>query len=351
MIYYRMLELSVCRSKVVIAVILLYAAFSTLCSAYSHAEGHLPGALTGSPFSDPLYVQEMGKEWEQKPIVHDASAGKIDMVVSLDQQMYPALKPIIEDYAKKNGIKILVKDGTCGISAGMLSSKSVDIGGFCCSPGRTDRLPGLRFHTIGIAAIALIVHPENPITNLSIDEARGLFMGDYFRWQELPAIRNKASFHQSVKPIARLHCKLRAGSWHMLLKNEDLFSPDLVEVGAIPDMISQVAGNKEAIGYETLWVTRYFQSRGAVKPVRIDGYAPDNRSSLMSGKYPIYRTYNLTTWEGEGVKHSHALGLVQYVLKAVDRLNDRYNLIPASTLRKNGWTFKGNELVGEPDEG
>ena len=59
----------------------------------------------------------------------------MDMVVSLDQQMYPAIKPIIDDYAKKNAIKILVKDGTCGISAGMLAKKSVDVGGFCCPPG------------------------------------------------------------------------------------------------------------------------------------------------------------------------------------------------------------------------
>lgn len=311
---------------------------------------HSMKEMGGEPFSDPSLLQKMDKEWQQKPIIHESSAVNADIVISLDQQMFPALKPLIQNYALNNGLKIVIKEGTCGISAGMLSRKVIDIGGFCCAPGRTDRLPGLRFHTLGIASIALIVHPDNPVDNITLNEARRIFMGDYHRWSELSAVNEKMSYNIPVLPVGRLHCKLRAGHWRLLLDNEDLFAINMMEVGAISDMISQVSSNRGAIGYETLWMTRFFNKRGDVKSLSINGYAPGDTSAVISGRYPLYRTYSLTTWVGKGIENTHAQELVDYIKKAVEGLKSKYSFIPVFRLRSAGWKFKGDELVGEPDE-
>ncbi len=115
-------------------------------------------------------------------------------------------------------------------------------------------------------------------------------------------------------------------------------------------MISQVSSRKRAIGFETLWMTRRFLSRGTVKALSLDGYDPDDAPALMSGKYPLYRVYSITTWEGEEAGNPHAAALVDYVLENAEHLDSRYSLVPASSLREAGWRFNGNELVGEPGD-
>jgi hypothetical protein len=314
----------------------------------SHAEdNHLRG-LAGSPFTDPTRIQEMSDSWKKQPIIYDSSAGIADIVVNLDQQMKFAFAPIIQKYAEEHNLKIVVNHGTCGISAGGLSRKSVDIGGFCCPPGVTDRLPGLRFHTLGIAALALLVHPNNPVDNITIEQARKIFKGDIYLWSDVLPAGSDKNTDVKIQPVVRLHCKLRPGHWRLLLENENLFGLNLFEVGAIPDMISMVSINPRAIGYEILWMTRYYKDKGSVKSLKINGYSQDSHSHLISTKYPLYRVYSLTTWEGKNVANPHAQKLINYLLQQVEHIEGKFSFIPASQLRQADWKFKDNELVGEP---
>jgi hypothetical protein len=306
-------------------------------------------ALAGPPFTDPSEIMEMPDEWKIQPVRYDASVGEVDLVVSLDQQMYQAFRPIIQEFARERNLKIVVNKGTCGISSGMLSRKAIDIGGFCCPPGVTDRLPGLRFHTLGISALALIVHPDNPVDNLTIDQARQIFMGEIYRWSEIKIADGKQGPNLPIQPIGRLHCKQRPGHWRLLLDNEDLFSPLIIEVGAIPDMILQVSTNIRSIGYETLWMVRLLASKSKVKVLKINGHDPSDPVNLLAGRYPLYRVYNLTTWEDKGVANPLARELVDYLLNQVKYLDRKFGLIPAYRLREAGWKFMGNELIGEPE--
>ncbi len=315
----------------------------------AHADDIPPHGLAGSPFSDPSLIQKMPEGWAEEPVKHDTSIGEADLAVTLDQHLYPALLSIIKEYAEKNNIKIIVNEGTCGISAGMLSRKEADIGGFCCPPAETDRLPGLKFHTFGISPLALLVHPDNPIDNVALEQARSIFKGDIYRWSELKTSTGKAGPNLPIQPVGRLHCKLRPGHWKLLLDDIDLFSPGLQEVGAIPDMIFKVASNKRAIGYAVLWNQIRYEDRGMVKALKINGYDPYNKSHLASLRYPLYRVYNLTTWEGENVKNPKAERLVDHIMKNTDKISEEHKIIPASSLRRAGWKFNGSELVGEPE--
>jgi len=327
-----------------IAVVFLIAATLLLQSgrpAYADDEG-----LTGPAFADPSYRVAMPPGWEHQPIKYEAWAKGADLAVTLDQHLYGAFEPLIRQYAKDNGLKIAVNEGTCGISAGMLSRKSVDIAGFCCPAGDSDRLPGIRFHTAGIASIALIVNPANPVTGVTLTEARGLFMGEYYNWSELSKTGWKGR-PPTIRTIGRLHCKSRPGHWRLLLDNEDLFSIRLQEVGTIPDMISLVAENAGAVGYEVMWMVRRYESTGKVKPLDINGVSPADGNALAEGRYPLYRTLNITTWEG-GPARPEAEKLKDFILKSAQGLDPKYGVVPASALRRAGWRFNGDELVGTP---
>ncbi len=311
------------------------------------ADDDLKG-LGGPPFSDPSQQVQMPADWKKQPIKYKSSAGSANLVVTLDQQMYAALLPIIQKYAKEHNLKIVINNGTCGISAGMLSRKTTDIGGYCCAPGFTDRLPGLRFHAYGIIPLALIVHPDNPVDNITIGQARQIFQGEIYYWSELKTAKGAKRTNLPIQLIGRLHCKLRPGAWRSLLANENLFSLMLREVGVIPDMIFQVSINPGAIGYEVIREVRRYEQKARVKTLKINGYDPNTLSHLLSGNYPLYRVYSLTTWEEEGVRNPHAQKLVDYLLQEVKHLDSKYGFIPASRLRQAGWKFSGNELVGEP---
>ena len=201
----------------------------------------------GEPFSDFSYIQQMPPGWENQPIKYAPEIGKADLVITLDQHLYPAILEMIQEYAVDNGLKVTVSEGTCGITAGKLVRKAVDMGGYCCLPGKTDRLPGLRFHTIGVVPIALFVHPENPIDNITLNQAREIYQGRILRWSDIRDTNGRQGTSLKIQTVGRLHCKIRPGHWRLLLDNEDLFGPRLQEVGTIPDMISLVAAAPGAI--------------------------------------------------------------------------------------------------------
>jgi phosphate transport system substrate-binding protein len=302
--------------------------------------------LGGEAFTDPAFVwQSVPSDWIQRPIVPGAEAQHADLAISLDQQLYPYLLPLIDKYAEQHGLTIAATKGTCGISAGLLFRKAIDIGGFCCAPAGTDRLPGLRFHTLAIAAIAILVHPDSPVEDVTLSQARGLFRGAITDWSTVVKPSDPA-VPQTVHPVGRLHCKLRPGHWRLLLDNEDLFGPDLPEVGAIEDMLRSVAADPQAIGYETLWMARNHHAPGAVKPLRLNGVRPDDADALAEGRYPLYRVYNVTTWEG-AAGNPLAKELVRYLLDRVEETDSKFFMVPVTRLRANGWRFEGDELVGE----
>lgn len=306
--------------------------------------------LGGRAFSPPDQIIPMGEDWERQGITHKTPE-PVDLAVALDQQLYPALGPMIETFAKERGVRIAVQNGTCGISAGLLSEKAVEMGGFCCPPGVTDRLPGLKFHTIGIGALALIVHPDNPISDIPLDKARALFGPDVRDWSELPMSGYRSSLYAPVKAIARLHCKARPGHWRLILDKEQDFGWEITEVSAIRDMIQQVSSQPGAIGYETLWhIHRIKRDEGnTVKTVKVDGTAPENDEAVIRGQYPLYRVFNITTW-GEGPAHKAlADELADYLIAQADQIERKYAILPVSKLRKNGWRFDGNELISEPN--
>jgi ABC-type phosphate transport system substrate-binding protein len=316
--------------------------------------GHSSTALgehsppTGQAFSDPNYVVKMAPEWINQEVKYDEKVGEADLVISLGQQTHPAFHKYVEQYAAEKGIKIVQQLGTCGATAKKLAKKSVNIGNYCCPPGKTDRLPGLTFHTIGIAPMALITHPDNPVTNLTTSEARDIFSGEHVYWSEVPGAKEFKFSKKTIEPVARLHCKKRPGHWKHILDNPDLFSPRTHTVGIIPDMIKRVSEKKTAIGYESLFMLKFHEKKGPVKVLEIDGHHPDDLNYVQQGKYPFYRTFSLTTWKNDG-KQALAEELINSLMQYIEKNAEQLGTVPVSKLRSAGWKFRGDELVGEPD--
>jgi ABC-type phosphate transport system substrate-binding protein len=301
-------------------------------------------------FTDYTKRIDMPKTWLQQSIKYDDNIGEVELSISLDQQLYPALLPLINKYADEKNIKIHVKEGTCGTSAKALKEKSADIAGFCCPPSETDRLPTLKFHTLGLMPLHIIVNPKNPINNLSLKQVRQIFGGEIFRWSQIKDTnKQNIKFNRIINVIGRLHCLQRPGHWRLLLDNEDLFSPRMLDVGSITDMITEVANQSSAIGYEVSSMIDFYTSKlgRPVKTIAIDGIYPNDNNKISNGNYPFYRTYNITTWESKHNKNQYAQDLITYLIKHSKNLDTIKNFIHVSELRVAGWKFHENELIGE----
>ncbi|MFU8765612.1 MAG: hypothetical protein ACNA7T_13865, partial [Haliea sp.] len=147
---------------------------------------------------------------------------------------------------------------------------------------------------------------------------------------------------------ARLHCKTRPGHWTLLLARQEHFSPTLKEVGVIPDLVAKVARERNAVSIETPFMVKAFSKPGEVKLLKIDGHAPTDVAYVASGKYPFYRTFNMTTWSHNSGKREQTLKLIHHLRDFIEKDYQRFSLVPVSMLKAAGWKFAGDELVGEP---
>ncbi|MBF0455395.1 MAG: hypothetical protein HQL72_11345 [Magnetococcales bacterium] len=325
---------------------LLWVIFFQTFSMQAVADSLNP-SLQGPAFSEPKESKWLvSPGWQEKSITYPSHLGSPDLFVSLDQHFYPAAKILIEAYGKKHGLSIVVVEGTCGTSTGLIASKGADIAGFCCPPALSDRLPGLVFHTVGIIPNVLIAHPTNPVDNLSLQEAQHLFSGEIPYWNGL-ADPKAQSVKGPVKPITRMHCKIRPGHWRLLIDNEDLHSPMIHNVSSIPDMMDTVAADPKAVGFLARWLLTPKQLE-RLKILTLDNLHPDQSGVVVDGRYPLYNVVNITTWSGASQKEE-AQKLVRYLLSHQESYDPAMFIIPADHLRKAGWRFVGDELIGEPD--
>ncbi len=308
---------------------------------------HLSQLIADKAFiNDPSYVVEMPAEWVEREIKYKAEVGQPDLVIDLNQQLHPLLLPVVQKYAQENDLEIEVSGGTCGTTGGMLSEKEADMGSFCCPPGEIDRLPGLRFHTLGIRPLVLIVHPENPVDDITVNQVRQIYQGKINNWSEL------GGKDIPITTMAALHCKSRPGHWCLILPDEEFFNPTLLEVAPFDDSVIPVVDNPQAFSYETLHTVNRFieEEKGNVKVLKIDGLHPKDLEYLVSGEYPFYVTFTITTWSGEHIENPHAQKLVAYLQQELTHLDtDAQAFVPASVLRENGWVFQDDELIGESE--
>ena len=334
-----------CNSMVVWIVLSLLPVFQLFSVAW--AQEDQPSTLQGAAF---VVAEEnralVSPAWIKKGLAYSKEVGQADLVISLDQHLYPAITPIITKFGQSAGLKIAIREGTCGVSAGMLARKQVDIAGFCCPPAPSDRLPSVVFHTVGLVANVLITHPTNPINNLSIQEARALFSGEITRWSDLsdPAAK---SYQHPFHPITRLHCKLRPGHWRYLLDTEDMYSAKVHNVSSIPDMLDQVAADPYAIGWVAHWLLADEKHRDRVKVVSINGISPNEPEALATGRYLFYKVLNITTWHGIA-PNDHATMLLNDLFDHLNEIPAPLHIVSTKRLRSSGWQFLQNELVGEP---
>ena len=218
----------------------------------------------------------------------------------------PIAQRVAEEFMNLHpDVNISVRGGGSGVGIAALIDGVVDIAN-ASHPMKDEELKLARERGVNpvptiIAndGIAVIVHPENPIDEISLDQLKAIYTGGISRWSELGGTN---------RPIVVISRDVASGTFEvfkkLVLEGENV-RPDAIRLASNKAVAVTVAKTPDAIGYVGLG----FLSP-EVKPLKVDGVSP-TPENVISGKYKIVRPlYMYTNGEPKGL----AKEFIQFIL-------------------------------------
>jgi phosphate transport system substrate-binding protein len=143
--------------------------------------------------------------------------------------------------------------------------------------------------TVANDAIAVIVNPDNPVSQLTLEQVSNIFQGQINNWQEVGG---------ENRPIVRVSRETNSGTHVYFLesvvrlgdsKSKALFSPDTLLLPSSEGIISEVRDNPNAIGYDGLgYVTAEVKKVALAKKLG-DAFVLPAVQTVTDKTYPISR--------------------------------------------------------------
>ena len=166
-----------------------------------------------------------------------------------------------------------------GSGAGITSAQdgTADIG--LASRDLKDDETGVKQITVAKDGIAIIVNPENPVADLSIEQTAQIFTGEITNWSDLGGNDGQ------IVPIGREAGSGTRDGFESITGTEDacVYQNELTSTG---EVIANVASNPNAIGYASLSAVD-----DTVKALTVGGVAP-SEETVLDGTYAIQRNFN-----------------------------------------------------------
>jgi phosphate transport system substrate-binding protein len=203
----------------------------------------------------------------------------------------PIMKIISEEVAQAApDLKIAIAGGGSGVGIKKVGEGLVDIGnaGRKASDKEIAKY-GLILHKWAIDGIAVVLNPQNSITNLSKEQIKQIFAGKISNWKAVGGNDQAINIYTRDKASGT-----RKVFWKKVLDKGDIDTKALF-VKSNGAMKRSVQGDLAAIG---------FMSAGfvdqSVQAVSIDGVAPST-ANIQEGSYIFVRgLYSITKGEPEG---------------------------------------------------
>jgi len=209
-------------------------------------------------------------------------SSKDAIIVAGSTSIQPYAEMLSEEYSKLNSeIEVDVQGG--GSSAGIMAVQSgIAHLGMSSRALKDDELD---LWTIEIAkdGLAIIIHPDNPISDLSIDQVRSIYSGEIKDWGDLSEADGE------IYVITREEGSgTRSAFEEAVMGGKDISSKAIVQNsnGAVRMLVSE---NKHFIGYISLGLVD-IKGQKAVNALGLDGVAP-TWDNVLNGSYSLYRPF------------------------------------------------------------
>jgi len=203
-------------------------------------------------------------------------------------------------YEKKTGIKIKLQGGGATKGIRQVAGRQVDMGGSCRDvihqPGGMSPISDERYvtmHPVGWDALVVIVHPKNPVTNITLDQIKRLYKGEITNWRELGGKDEPLTLYVRKGKISGVGRSIR----ELVFSNYDEEFTGGKVVNSSGPLEQAIQTEENAIG-----ITGYSSAkRRKVKMLSLEGIEP-KYDKIASGGYMLYRPLYLVTPMGIHVK-------------------------------------------------
>ena len=212
------------------------------------------------------------------------AAGKITGSVSTDgsTSMEKVIGALGEAFQNETDISFTYNPTGSGSGIKAVQEGRCDIGLSSRDLKDEEKSAGLEGTVLAYDGIAIIVHPENPVEDLSVETIAKIYKGEITNWSEVGG--NDAE----IVLIGREAGSGTRDGFESITDTEDAckYRQELTSTG---DVITTVSQNPGAIGYASV-----ASVKESVKALTVDGVAP-TEDTIKNGSYVVQRPFVLVT--------------------------------------------------------
>ncbi len=187
-----------------------------------------------------------------------------------------------EAFEGDTGIKVTYNPTGSGSGIQAVQEGRCDIGLSSRSLKAEEKDAGLTETVLAYDGIAVIVHPENAVSDLTLEQIADIYTGRVTNWREVGGSdREIVLIGREANSGTRDGFETITGTTDSCLYRQELSSNG--------DVITTVANNPDAIGYASLAVIK-----DTVKVITVDGVAA-SEDTVKDGSYAVQRPFVLVT--------------------------------------------------------
>lgn len=229
-------------------------------------------------------------------------AGKTAKTVSTDgsTSMEKVIGALGEAYTNESGVNVTYNPTGSGTGITAVAEGRCDLGLSSRALKAEEIANGLKETVIAYDGIGVIVNPQNPVNDLSVETIAKIYKGEITNWKEL------GGQDAEIVLIGREANSGTRDGFEAITKTENKckYRQEQTSTG---DVITAVANNPAAIGYASV-----ASLKDSVKALTVDKIAPNNET-IKDGSYKIQRPFVLVTKEGVQLSDA-AQSFYDYVL-------------------------------------
>jgi phosphate transport system substrate-binding protein len=132
-------------------------------------------------------------------------------------------------------------------------------------------------HVIAMDGVCVIVHPSNPVSELTIEQIRSIYTGQITNWSQV------GGPNMAIVPISRDTSSGTYETFHELVMNKEKMAGNVEYLSSNPHAHNRVVTTNGAIAYVGLGFVDH-----KVRALRVNGVTP-SRKTIASGTYPVSR--------------------------------------------------------------
>jgi len=226
------------------------------------------------------------------------------LVLAGSTSVQPLAELIAEHYeVEHHGRPVNVQGGgsTAGVKAA--TDGAADIGMSSRKP--KDEEKGLDAIAVAVDAVALIVNPANPITDLGREQVAGIYLGEITRWSDLGVEGLIGGRTDAITVVTREEGSgTRSAFEEGVMGKADISSRALVQ-DSTGTVRAIVASDPNAVGYISLGMVT-----NEVKAIAYNGVLP-SEATVRTGAYALSRPFLFLT---RGAPSPAAQDFIDYAL-------------------------------------